>query len=162
MKKNFIYALMSAIALTGATMFSACSSSDELKGEDNPNYNAKTGEVGVDFVFNVATNNNAITRMNEANTQATTTAAFRGIDKAYLMTFALDNDGEHVSTAKSASKTYSLGNVLTAGYLDPDGTGSTPKSRRVLELSLPTGTNSLMFWGKAIMSTRISRRLPSN
>ena len=150
MKKNFIYALMSAIALTGATMFSACSSSDELKGEDNPNYNAKTGEVGVDFVFNVATNNNAITRMNEANTQATTTAAFRGIDKAYLMTFTLDNDGKHVRTAQSASKNYSLGNVLTAGYLDPDGTGSTPKSRRVLELSLPTGTNSLMFWGKAI------------
>ena len=150
MKKNFIYALMSAIALSGATMFSACSSSDELKGEDNPNYNAKTGEVGVDFVFNVATNNNAITRMNEANTQATTTAAFRGIDKAYLMTFALANDGEHVSTAQLASKDYSLGNVLTAGYLDPDGTGSTPKSRRVLELSLPTGTNSMMFWGKAI------------
>ena len=157
MKKHFYFAFLSAIALTGAVITS-CSSGEELLAEepqqpqveDNPTYNPRTGEVTTDFVFNVATGNLVSTRMNEANTQASLTTAFRGIDKAYLMTFALANNGSHVSTAQAASKDYSLGNVLTAGYLDPDGTGSTPKSRRVLELALPTGTNSLMFWGKAI------------
>lgn len=155
MKKYFNYALAGAIALLGANGFTACSSNDSLADGDQPQapvsekYNPATGEVGVDFVMNVATNNGT-TRMTSANTQASTTDAFRGIDKAYLMTFALASDGSHVGAAQSASKNYSLGNVLTAGYLDPDGTGGTPKSRRVLELALPTGTNSLMFWGKAI------------
>ena len=153
MKKYFNFALYGAIALTGAIGLPSCSSSEETveeeKPADSPYYNPKTGEVTTDFVMNVATGNEP-TRMSEANTQASTTAAFRGIDKAYLMTFALADDGKHVGAAQSASKIYSLGNVLTAGYLDPDGTGATPKSRRVLELALPTGTNSLMFWGKAI------------
>lgn len=154
MKKYFNFAFASAIALLGTIGFTACSSSEdaaqlEESAPVSEKYNPATGEVGVDFVMNVAASNTTSTRMSAANTQATTTEAFRGIDKAYLMTFALANNGSHVSTAQSASKNYSLGNVLTAGYLAPDGT-STPKSRRVLELALPTGTNTLMFWGKAI------------
>lgn len=157
MKKHFYLAFLSAIVLIGSSILVSCSSADDILSEDkqptvadNPTYNPRTGEVTTDFVFNVATGNLVSTRMNETNTQASITAPFRGIDKAYLMTFALASDGSHVSTAQAAGKDYSLGNVLTAGYLDPDGTGSTPKSRRVLELALPTGTNSLMFWGKAI------------
>ena len=154
MKKYFNYAFAGAIALLGTYGFTACSSSEDSLAADeqapvSEKYNPATGEVGVDFVMNVAANNGT-TRMTAANTQATLSEAFRGIDKAYLMTFALASDGSHVGAAQSASKNYSLGNVLTAGYLDPDGTGSTPKSRRVLELALPTGTNALMFWGKAI------------
>ena len=37
MKKIFKYAMMGAIALTGAVSFSACSSSEEIV--DNPDYN---------------------------------------------------------------------------------------------------------------------------
>lgn len=155
MKKYFNYAFASAIVLLGANVFTACSSADdtiaveEPKVADNPTYNPATGEVGVEFVMNVATSNGT-TRMSGANTQATTDAAFRGIDKAYLMTFSLAADGGHVGSAQTAAKDYSLGTVLTSGYLDPDGSGNTPKSRRVLELAVPTGTNALMFWGKAI------------
>ena len=150
MKKYFNFAFLGAIALAGTFSITSCSSESGLAVEDNPTYDPNTKEVTTDFVFNVATGNTTSTRMTAANTQATLTEAFRGIDKAYLMTFALPNNGSHVGDAQSASKNYSLGNVLTAGYLDPNGTGSTPKSRRVLELALPTGTNTLMFWGKAI------------
>ena len=43
MKKNFIYALMSAIALTGLMGLTSCAESEEL--DVNPGYNPETGEV---------------------------------------------------------------------------------------------------------------------
>ena len=157
MKKNFIYALMSAIALAGAVGISSCSSNEDVV-DVNPNYNAETGEVGVEFVMNVATGNESNTRMTSANAQAALSDPFRGIDNAVLMTFsqktgtpAVLNDGKNLATAATADKSYDFGTVLTPGALDPDGDGSSvPKSRRVLELSLPTETNTLLFWGKAI------------
>lgn len=157
MKKHFYLAFLSAIALTGTLSFTSCSSEEELLAEDpqpqvedNPTYNPRTGEVNVDFVMNIATANS--TRMTSANTQASISETFRGMQNAYLLTYALANDNSHVATASTATKDYSLGTIMGTGYLDPDGTGSTPKSRRVLELALPTGTNALMFWGKAIKS----------
>ena len=151
MKKLFNYALFGAIALAGASGFTACSSSDEIAAEVNPNYNAETKEVPVDFVFNVATSNEATTRMSSANTQAALSETFRGINNATLMTFSQSGDGKNLAAAATAAKSYDFGTVLGAGAIDPDGSGQTaPKSRRVLELSLPTETNTLMFWGKAI------------
>lgn len=162
MKKHFYLAFLSAIALTGAVITS-CSSGEELLAEDpqpqvedNPTYNPRTGEVGVEFVMNVATGNG--TRMSSNNTQASLASPFRGIDNAVLMTFSQKDgvgaltDGKNLGAAATAEKIYDFGTVLTAGALDPDGDGSTPKSRRVLELSLPTETNTLMFWGKGIKS----------
>ncbi len=155
MKKLFNYALFGAIALTGAVGISSCSSSEDV-ADVNPNYNPETGEVPVDFVFNVATSNEATTRMTSANTQAALSETFRGINTATLMTFSQKtgitlNDGKNLAAAAEAAKMYDFGTVLGAGAIDPDGDGSSaPKSRRVLELSLPTETNTLMFWGKAI------------
>ena len=152
MKKNFIYALMSAIALTGLMGLTACS--DKEVGEVNPNYNPETKEVTADFVFNISTGNTATTRMSEANTQATLSQAFRGIDNAMLLSFKLgtSNDGKNVAANTSlADKQFSLGSLMSAGAIDPDGGGSSvPQSRRVIELALPTETNCLMFWGKAV------------
>ena len=160
MKKYFNFALLSAIALTGTIGFTACSSSEdaiaeEQKVEDNPGYNPKTGEVVTDFVFNVAASNNRTTRMTAANTQADDAQLFRGIEKTQLFAYKLKkteqgvevlNDGSHVATAATADKAYPLGTILAQGQLDPDGS---PKSRRVIELSLPVDVNALMFWGKA-------------
>ena len=61
--------------------------------------------------------------------------------------YGTTNDGKHIATATDATKTYTLGTLLANNALDPDG--STPKSRRIIELSLPVETNCLMFWGKA-------------
>ena len=134
MKKSLNFAFLSAIAFAGAVSFSACSSSDEIT--DNPNYNPETGEVPVDFVFNVATSNEATTRMSSANTQAQLTEVFRGINNATLMTFSQKDgttlqDGKNLATAATADKSYDFGTVLRAGSIDPDGDGSSaPKSRR--------------------------------
>jgi hypothetical protein len=147
MKKFQFLALMGAAALTGATLFSC--SNDEEVAEVNPTYNPATRTVTADFVFNVATGNTPITRMTSANTQAAITDAFRGIDNASLFSYKLGtpNDGKTIATATTADKTFGLGRILAAGELGPDGS---PKSRRVIELSLPVKTNALMFWGKAI------------
>ena len=152
MKKYFNFAFVSAIALVGAGTFTACSSDSGIIADDSnvsEKYNPATGEVNVDFVMNISSGSGN-TRQTAANTQATTAANFRGINNALLATFKQANDGKWITTAATADKTYNMGEILGSGALDPDGTGSTPKSRRVMELALPTGTNTLMFWGKAI------------
>ncbi len=152
MKKNFVYALLSAIALAGSVGFISCSSSEDI-AEDNPGYNKETGEVPVNFVFNVSTGSTSTTRMTGANTQATipNSSAFRGIGNAVLMAYKLDGDGKHVATPSSADAVFDMGTIINTGSLDPNGDGSSaPKSRRVIELALPSGTNTMMFWGKAV------------
>ena len=52
MKKINQFALGFAIALTGAAGFTACSSEENM--DVNPSYNKQTGELNVDFVFNIS------------------------------------------------------------------------------------------------------------
>lgn len=147
MKKFFDYAKVGAIALVFAGL-AGCSSEEDVV-VNNPNYNPETGEVTTNFVMNVNTNRSPITRMTSANTQASTTDAFRGITDAHLLTFLRNNpvgDGKHViNTATAANKHYTLGNVYSTGQATTDGN----KSHRILELALPTETNTLIFYGKA-------------
>ena len=150
MKQFMNYAFLSAIAFVSALGFSACSSNEDVAVEPNPSYDPKTGEVSVDFVFNVSTANEPFTRMSAATVQATPSEAFRGINNAYLGVFKLAADGRSVHTAMAADKIHSFGTVISANQLTLDETDDKPSSRRVLELSLPTETNALMFWGKAI------------
>ena len=150
MKKKLLFAFAGAIALSGGTLLTSCSGSDDAVAENSPNYNPATGEVGVEFVMNISSGTGSSTRMTSANTQASTAMDFRGINNAILATFTQTDDGKWITSATTAGKTYNMGEILGSGALDPDGTGSTPKSRRVIELSLPTGTNTIMFWGKAI------------
>ena len=75
MKKNYVYALMSAIALTGAVSFSACSSSEDAI--DNPDYNPETKSVKTTITLSINPNNGTnATRQTEAIVQKT---GFRGI-----------------------------------------------------------------------------------
>ena len=148
-KNNFIYALLGAIALAGAGGLSSCTSEDEVV-DVNPGYNQETGEVPVQFVFNVATGNTPVTRMSQADVQATASDVFRGMAESYLMSYKLTNDGSFETVAATADKLYGLGPILGNGNIGPD---SETKSHRVLELSLPTGTNSVMFWARAARAT---------
>lgn len=102
----------------------------------------------VDFVFNVETGAPSTTRMSSSAVQIGT-GTFRGIKDAQLFTYKLSGGGgQHVyAGTETADKTYDLNELIAAGALN--GTG-TDKSRRVLEMSLPTGTNTLMFWGRAM------------
>jgi len=153
--KRFAY--VGAIALLSVLGFSACSSNDDALVDNNPTYNPQTGEVNVNFVFNVSTSNGM--RMTAANTQATESSAFRGITNAHLGTFTLGRDNEHLYSSadetKAADKLHYLNTVIGNGKLNPNATetdvaNDITKSRRVLQLSLASGTNTLLFWGKAI------------
>lgn len=54
MKKNFFYAMMSAIALTGAMGFTACTSDEDVAVENNPTYDDVAKTVTAQFVLNVS------------------------------------------------------------------------------------------------------------
>lgn len=150
MNKNFKFACLGAVALASIG-FTACSSDDV---EQNPNFNPVTKEVNANFVFSVATSNTPTARQTAADVQADLGQVFRGINNAELLAYKLgvsvSNDRKHVATAQEAAKAFALGEVMTPGYLTNTAGNPQEQSRRVLELSLPTETNALMFYGKAI------------
>ena len=148
LRKWIINAAAGSMAFLSIAASLGCSSEDDLSNA-NPTYNPETGEVSVDFVYNVSTANEPQTRMTAANTQATNQDAFRGITDGYLATFKLPLDGKSVSSAVNATRNYSFGTMLAAGALKRNG-GSGTGSRCVIELSIGTGVNALAFWGKAI------------
>lgn len=164
MKKLQLLAYAGAIALL-STGFTACSD-DNLVQEvtPSPGYNPETNEVTADFVFNVSTGTNGTTRMTSANVQAAVNSSseerFRGIENAKLFSYKVKNsdgslrDGWHVAYAPDVNpvvKLFDLGTVMSSGSITPAVTdGSKTQSRRVLELALPTETNTLLFYGKAI------------
>ena len=146
MKKYFNLPLLSAIALTGALFFAACSTDGIAeKAPDSPNYNPEKGEVGIDFVMNVATG--STTRMSAEATQATSDQLFRGIDHAYFLTDKQVADGKHIAATTEMDRIYDLSQVLAPNAI------TSRNSRRVLEMSLPLNTNTIMFYGKAIEGT---------
>jgi len=151
MKKHLFFTFMSAIVFIGMFIFTSCSSSDSLadepKAEDNPKFNPATNEVTTQFVFNVSSGSDATTRQSEAATQASSSlpaSAFRGIDNSYIMCFKQGEDGKYLSTPATADRSYDMSRVVAAGTL------SNEQSRRVLEMSLPLHTNSMLFYGRAI------------
>ena len=164
MKKLQLLAYAGAIALL-STGITACSD-DNLTQEvtPSPGYNPKTGEVTADFVFNVSTGTNGSTRMSsdavQASINTTTGELFRGIEDATMFAFKVKNsdgslkDGWHISYAPDPTpsvKKFDLGTVMGKGTIVPAGDGTTaPQSRRVVEVNLPTETNTLLFYGKAI------------
>lgn len=137
MKKNFIYALMSAIALTSAVGFTACSSSDEV-AQDNTNPTYDGTSVRTDFAFNITKASKGTTRMTAAIAQETGAFDFRGMTDMYLLAF----HGDPSSTA-TASANYPL---LT---LDNTTDITSSKSSKVYSLTIPVGTDNFLFYGKA-------------
>lgn len=147
MKKVMKFAYAGAIALLSVG-FAACTSEEEVI--DNPNYDPETKSVIASFVMNVSPTNTPTTRQTPEATQAVPgTNGFRGISDGTLLSFKLGapvTDGKWIySAAVDADKNYSLGNVFS----ESDATTNGDKSHRVIELALPTETNTLMFYGKA-------------
>ncbi len=152
MKKYFNYAFAGAIALAGASGFTACSSdslSDLSGGNTNPTYDAATGTVKSQFVLNIASN--AKTTRSSATTVQNLGANFRGIDNTLLFAFKTSGKGfiDASFAGAAAANRYDLGTVAAAGLLDNTGTNS----HRILELAMPTGTDAMLFYGKAIKSS---------
>lgn len=137
------------MALMGAAVLVAASCQRELvEGADNPNYNAETNEVVTNFVFNVATQTQ--TKQSAGAVQAGSSNAFRGLVDARLLTYALEgSDYKGILPADAtADKIYNLSQLATASQI------SHSENRRVLELSLPLKTNTLLFYGRAPMGDK--------
>jgi hypothetical protein len=131
MKKNFFYALMSAIALTGAIGFTACSSDSDAVVENNPTYDGTS--VRTDFAFNI-TKASQGTRMTAENVQESSN--FRGLEKMFLLPFT----GVPGTAATSNAASFDLGTL--SGI-------SNPTSSKVYAITIPVGTNNFLFYGVA-------------
>ena len=147
MKKQSIYALMSAIALSGAIGFSSCSSTEEDNVPVNPGYNPETGEVPVEFLFKVSTStNNSSTRMSGNATQASGNT-FRGISDTKLFSFVQTESGKQLLNPDlPIGRRYDLSELVTANQIDATN------SHRVIEMAFPLNTNTLVLYGRATSS----------
>lgn len=155
MKKNFLYAMMSAVALTGAVSFSACSSSDEVV--DNPDYNPVDNTVKTQFALSLSRNVSNPTRQTEGIVQMANTPVgespvrtdFRGITNISLIPFGSE---------PGASST-ALGPVI--GPLTMNKVSTTPTSSEssynnttnnavvYTNIIVPTTTSHFLFYGQA-------------
>lgn len=162
MKQLFNFALIGAIALTSATMFVGCNSSEDSVAENNnPNYNEKTNDVNVQFVLNVATAPNQFTRQSDETVQRDQN--FRGIQNATLVGLATGNPGVLApylggttttnwdATSGIKAKFYDLGTLYGSSAVNNEGTNNRDNSsRRVLQLSMPIATDAMLVYGRAI------------
>lgn len=132
MKKNLVYAMMSAIALTSAVSFTACSS-DDAGVENNPTYDGNT----VKTRFSISLPGNvAKTRLSYETVQGSEAIAdFRGMDNIVLIPYIDATD-----------RTNRLGKNITLWY----GTQAKPENSTNAENSIPNGkllanTNAVLF-----------------
>ena len=133
--KNF--ALMSAIALTGAVGFTACSSSNDVAEDINPNYNPETNAVKTEQP-------GERTRMTAADAGATT---FQGINnmKLFCMTGVPATGDNAITSAKTLTLTPYTGPVI-----DTQDPTLTNNSSKVYTLYIPTGTSNFLFYATAL------------
>ena len=129
-----MYAMMSAIALTGAVSFSACSSSDEIV--DNPDYNPETNSVKTTITLSINPNNGTTTRQSSATVQGPE-SSFRGISDILSIPTTGDITTE----------------TLTSGHLnwtDISGfDGSSANYKLYSNQDIAVGVDHFLFIGKA-------------
>lgn len=143
MKKQFIFALMSGIALSGAVTFSACSSSSE-EVIDNPDYNPTTNSVKAQLAISLQ-DNIAKTRMSDAATQTSGTVAnFLGMKNIRLIPFATSN-------TTIASNTRILSNtIISLNDIPASTSGTETESNKVYtDVSVPVTTDRFLLYGSA-------------
>lgn len=160
MKNHLRFALAGALALAALV---SCNK-EASKVENNPTFDELSNTVKTQFVLSVATANTPTTKMTAANTQATLSEKFRGMEEVSLLAYELDYNvganggGSHVfdlstDPKATAKRSYALGQLLSYDEITESN------SRRVMELALPVGTNTLLFYGKAPKGSGTSKTL---
>lgn len=127
-------ALMSAIALTGAVGFTACSSSDDITATNNPDYNPETNSVKTTISLSINPNNGSTTR--QAGTTVQTTG-FRGIGSILCLP----------STGDITTSTSTAGKLTWADFTAFDGTSTNYKLYANQDVAV--GVDHFLFIGKA-------------
>lgn len=141
MKKQSIYALMSAIALAGAVGLSACSSSND-DVINNPDYNPETNTVKVQIAVSLQ-DNIAKTRMSSDATQSTgRLAQFKGMTNIKLIPF----------NATSITSTTSIldGSIIGLSDVPSANSGEANEANKVYSnVTVPMNTNRFLLYGEA-------------
>ena len=151
MKKNYVYALMSAVALAGAVSLSACSTSDDVV-DVNPTFDGEA--VKTQFTISLPFNGKTQTRQTSTVVQqAENIASFRGMSNIVLIPFQ-----------NATARTARLGGNVTLGadkMAIPTGASNSENaipngkllanSNAVLynDVTIPVGTAGFLFYGKA-------------
>ena len=133
MKKNFVYAMMSAIALTGAVCFSSCSSSDEL-ADVNPTFDGE--KVKTAFTISVGDVKSPVTRMEADPVQQD--EAFNGMTDIYLFPFT-------TTIASSTTINESYIHLDDIAVFDTKVAGANGKIYN--DVSFSVGVNNFLFYG---------------
>ena len=167
MKKYFSYAFAGAIALTGAVGFASCSTSGEdvvsniNKPDINPSNNSEQDAVKTQFTISFP-KNVATTRQSGTTVQNDPAIAnFRGMDNIVLLPFAATGAAGVDPVGSSSTKlsdAISLTKIIVPSVQAV--TNSIPAaslqagSNSVLynDVTIPVGTGSFLFYGKAIDS----------
>ena len=137
MKKNFLYAMMSAIALTGAVCVSSCSSSDEV-ADVNPTYDGES--VKTTFTISIG-DVKSPTRMAATAVQAD--EAFQGMTDIYLFPFT-----ETVAANKTINESY----IHLADFAEFNSSVEKAQGKIYNDVNLSVGVSDFLFYG-AIKST---------
>ena len=138
MKKNSIYALMSAIALTGAVGFSSCSSSSDDIVINNPDFDPVTNTVKTTISLSINPNNGSSTR--QAGTTVQSGGNFRGISNI----LSLPSTGD---IAVGTSTTGKLNWGAISGF-----DGSSANYKLYANQNVVVGVNHFLFIGRATAS----------
>ena len=157
MRKTFLF-----LALAAVFGLTACVENPDLRID--PSTVDGHESVVTKFFLNVAMGNQAGTKQMDADVQAS--GQFRGIDDATLFAFALKDssdlnnikplDGVKVLSNKIVpAQMYNLSTLFPKGTFKP-GQGGSEVNNRMVEISLPTGTNALIFYAKAFRETKTS------
>ena len=145
MKKNFKYAILSAIAFVGAVSFSACQSSDEIV--DNPNYDSEKKVVKTEFTISIP-NVKSPTRMEVAPVQGQTEPVFVGMRAIKLLPYGVGTiEGSSALLGTDAISLDPLGTSdLTGLALETDGT--TKNNAKVYSsVEVPENTMGFLVYG---------------
>ena len=148
MKKQSIYALMSAIALTGAVGFSSCSSSSNDEVINNPDFYPETNSVKTQFAISLPSNVNAPkTRMSATSVQQSDNS-FRGMQDILLIPFIAKPTA---AADAQAGDPISLASITAEGVTNLSSTNDNYKV--YTNVTVPLGTSAFLFYAQADKST---------
>ena len=133
---------MSAMLLSGAVAFTACSSDDELAAEGNPQPVVPGQVVKTSFALNIPYGG-PDTRMTAGNTQNGSPVSFLGMDNIHLLSFA----SQPTAGNEVASSVIPLTDLSTTDI-------STAQSSKIYsDVNVPVGTKGFLFYATAPMGT---------
>ena len=155
MKKNYVFALMSAIALTSAVGFTACSSDDGAVADTNPTYDGES--VKTQFTITFPQNVVNTTRMTGTVVQSDPAIAnFRGMDNITLIPFgknsAITASDTRIGAPISLVSQIKPSTATVSNYITGGAGSLTADNNSVLysDVEIPVGTGAFLFYGKAI------------